>query len=143
MPAAGQPHAALVGGGGRLILLLVGSLCVELMRHRLERSGQQLAVVAALVCMLAGVSIDLWAYVEAGLDPVGHAWGATVAALLAYQGLHAVLLAILAPYLWARVRTGRLTAVNRATFDNCALVWHYTTLQAVALAAALRLISGF
>jgi cytochrome c oxidase subunit I+III len=62
--------------------------------------------------------------------------------MLAYQGLHAVLLAILAVYLWLRSWCGRLTERNRATLDNCALVWHYTTLQGLALAAALRLVSG-
>jgi cytochrome c oxidase subunit I+III len=122
--------------------LVAGSLLMEWARRRAADGWQRTAFVLALACMLAGVGLDIGSQAAAGLDPVASAWAATVAAMLAYQGLHAVLLAILAVYLWLRSWCGRLTERNRATLDNCALVWHYTTLQGLALAAALRLVSG-
>ena len=127
--------------------LLAGSLLIEWTRRtavtvrpsRLGAQGwQRLAIALALACMLGAFAADLRGQVLAGLDPTAHAWGATVAAMLAYQGLHAVLLFILACYLLARSWTGRLTSPGRATLDNCALVWHYATLQGLCIAAAVR-----
>jgi cytochrome c oxidase subunit I+III len=123
-------------------VLAASSLLMEWARRQPAHGWQRLAFVLALACMLAGVTGVVGGHVAAGLDPVATAWGATVAALLAYQGLHAVLLAILGTYLWLRSWCGRLTATNRATLDNCTLVWHYVTLQGVVLAIALRVING-
>jgi cytochrome c oxidase subunit I+III len=122
--------------------LAAGSLLIECARRRMADGWQRLMLAAALACMLAGVGMDVGSQLAAGLDPVASAWGATVAAMLAYQGLHAVLLTILALYLWLRSWRGRLSAVNHATLDNCALLWHYVTLQGVALALLLRVVSG-
>jgi cytochrome c oxidase subunit I+III len=122
--------------------LLAGSLLMEWARRRAADGWQRAAFALALICMLAGVTGDIGAHVMAGLDPTATAWAATVGAMLAYQGLHAVLLTILALYLWLRSWCGRLTSVNRATLDNCTLVWHYTTLQGVAMVLALRIVSG-
>ncbi|WP_343731346.1 cytochrome c oxidase subunit I [Duganella sp.] len=136
-PGAGLPP--VVWSGAACGLLVAGSLLMAWARRQAATGWQRLAFTLALCCMLAGASIDTGSWIAARLDPVATAWGATVAALLAYQGLHAVLLAILAVYLWLRSWSGRLTTVNRATLDNCTLIWHYTTLQACCLAAAIRI----
>ena len=132
-------------------LLLAGSLLIEWTRRtcavapakpgktpRRGQGWQRLAIALALACMLGSFGLDLRGQALAGLDPTAHAWGATVAAMLAYQGLHAVLLVILACYLLARSWTGRLAPASRATLDNCALVWHYATLQGFVIAAAVQ-----
>jgi cytochrome c oxidase subunit I+III len=127
-------------------LLLAGSLLIEWTRRSAAspatqergQGWQRLAIALALACMLCSFGLDLRGQVLAGLDPTAHAWGATVAAMLAYQGLHAVLLFILACYLLARSWTGRLTPAGRATLDNCALVWHYATLQGFFIAASVQ-----
>ena len=121
-------------------LLLAGSLLVEWVRRGKRWIGaQRLALLIALACMLLSFGADLRSQQLAGLDPTAHAWSATIAAMLAYQGLHAVVLVILALYLCARSWAGRLTPSSRATLDNCALIWHYTTLQGLAAAAAIHL----
>ncbi|SDF71416.1 MULTISPECIES: cytochrome c oxidase subunit I [unclassified Duganella] len=122
--------------------LLAGSLLMAWARRRAADGWQRAAFALALICMLSGVAGEIGAHLAAGLDATATAWAATVAAMLAYQGLHAVLLTILALYLWARSWCGRLSAVNRATLDNCTLVWHYVTLQGLAMVVALRLVSG-
>jgi cytochrome c oxidase subunit I+III len=122
-------------------LLLAGSLLVEWVRRGRRWIGaQRLAIFIAMACMLLSFGADLHSQQLAGLDPTAHAWGATIGAMLAYQGLHAVVLVILAFYLCARSWTGRLTPASRATLDNCALIWHYTTLQGLVAAAAIHLL---
>jgi cytochrome c oxidase subunit I+III len=122
-------------------LLLAGSLLVEWVRRGKRWVGaQRLAILIAMACMLLSFWSDLHSQQLAGLDPTAHAWGATIAAMLAYQGLHAVVLVILALYLCARSWSGRLTAASRASLDNCALIWHYTTLQGLAAATAINLL---
>jgi cytochrome c oxidase subunit I+III len=53
------------------------------------------------------------------------------------------LLLIIAAYLCARSWSARLTPSTRATLDNSALIWHYTTLQGVAYAGAINLLPRF
>jgi cytochrome c oxidase subunit I+III len=122
--------------------LVAGSLLMAWARRRQADGWQRLAFVLALLCMLAGVAGEIGAHVAGGLAPTTTAWAATVAAMLAYQGLHAVLLTILAVYLVLRSWCGRLTAINRATLDNCTWIWHYVTLQGLAMTLALRIVSG-
>ena len=43
-------------------------------------------------------------------------------------------------YLAARGWSGRLTANSRATLDNSALIWHYTTLQGIVAALVVHIV---
>ncbi|NVM79910.1 cytochrome c oxidase subunit I+III [Duganella sp. SG902] len=141
-PPPGAALPAAVWSWSACGLLLAGSLLMAWARRQAAHGWQRCAFALALCCMLAGVGLDTGSWIAARLDTVGTAWGASVAVMLAYQGLHAVLLAILAAYLWLRSWSGRLTELNRATLDNCTLIWHYTTLQAFCLAAAIRITAG-
>jgi cytochrome c oxidase subunit I+III len=124
-------------------LLLAGSASMAWARRRLctgsGQAGLRLAVTAAAACMAAGFACDLAGQMLAGLNPAAQAWSATVGAMLGYQGLHAALLLIVAIYLIARSWSGHLTPVSRATMDNSALIWHYTSLQGVVSALAVNL----
>jgi cytochrome c oxidase subunit I+III len=73
---------------------------------------------------------------DAGLDPRAQAWAASVAAMLAYVGLHVVLMLIFTGYLVARAGAGLLTPRQRASHDNIVLLWGCGCAQAV-LAALL------
>ena len=66
------------------------------------------------------------------LDPSADAQGATVWALLAWQGVHVLLVAIMAAYTLARRAAGKLNAARRVTFDNTWLIWMYTAAQGLA-----------
>jgi cytochrome c oxidase subunit I+III len=83
----------------------------------------------ALAATAAATLALLTAQQAAGLEPVRDAWSASVAALVAWQAFHAVVLALMAPYLLARVWSGVLTDRSRATLDSIALFWHGVTLQ--------------
>lgn len=77
----------------------------------------------------AAFAVEWHGQLEAGLAPSSQAWSATVAAMLSYQGLHVL----------AHSWSGRLGAASRA-IDNSALIWHYTTRQGLAYAAAVNLL---
>jgi cytochrome c oxidase subunit I+III len=119
-------------------LLALGSVLVWLARRGLEKRRLPWLVLAALGCALGSLLLDLAGW-RTGLDPTASAWGGAIAALASYQGLHIALLAVLAPYLALRAWRGRLGPRSRATLDNIALVWHYTTLQGIAAVAVVRL----
>jgi cytochrome c oxidase subunit I+III len=60
--------------------------------------------------------------------------------ILAWQGFHVVVLAVMALYTLARSLAGRLDAVRRVTFDNTMLLWHYAVAQGIV---GLALTYGF
>jgi cytochrome c oxidase subunit I+III len=127
-PGARLPAGGLVAAA----LLAAASLVMVWTVRRLGRGGQgllQLGVGVAMACSAGGFAVDLVAHWQAGLAPSDHAWGATVAALLAWQGLHAAVLLLMGGYLIVRSLAGALRPDARATLDNTALMWHYVTLQ--------------
>jgi cytochrome c oxidase subunit I+III len=122
-------------------LLVAGSALMVLARRAIgEDRRHRLAVLVllALTCLLAAFAADFYGHRLARLDPTRDGWSATIAALLAYQGLHVVVMAMCALYLAARAWCRKVTRNSRATLDNVALMWHYTTLQGVAGAAAIH-----
>jgi heme/copper-type cytochrome/quinol oxidase subunit 3 len=51
--------------------------------------------------------------------------------LVGWQGLHVVLLSLMAAYAIARYLTGRLDAIRRNTFDNMRIYWYFSVAQAL------------
>jgi cytochrome c oxidase subunit I+III len=125
------------------LLLLAGSALLLWAQPRVVRSrqgGLRLAVLAATACVAASFGIELAGQLQAGLSPHTTAWGATVAAMLAWQGLHAAVLVLMGGYVIARSWRGKLLPRTRATMDNSALLWHYVTAQGLAIGALLQLL---
>jgi cytochrome c oxidase subunit I+III len=118
-------------------LLALGSLLVWLAGRAVGKRRLPWLALMALACALASCALDLPGW--RGMDPTASAWAAAAAALASYQGLHIALLAVLGPYLALRGWRGHLGPRSRATLDNIALVWHYTTLQGIAAVAVVRL----
>jgi cytochrome c oxidase subunit I+III len=140
------PGAALPQGGTwAAVLLLAASALMAWAVRRMERGGQRLlclAVALATACSAGAFALDLAFHMQAGLSPRLHAWSATVAALLAWQGLHALVLLVMGGYVIARSLAGHLRHDARATLDNTALMWHYTTAQGIAVISLVRLLPG-
>ena len=124
------------------LLLLAGSALVWWAQSRVGRGASQwglrLAVLAAMACVAGSFGLDLGSHLQAGLSPRAHAWGATVAAMLAWQGLHAAVALIMGGYVLARSWRGKLLPRARATIDNTALQWHYLTAQGIAIGVLVR-----
>jgi len=121
-------------------LLVAGSGLMLWARRSIGKRRLPWLALLATGCVIAAFVADLYGYGLAGLAPKSQAWSATIAALLSYQGLHVVVLALAGPYLAARAWCGRVTPASRATLDNTALIWHYTTLQGIAAALAVHLV---
>jgi cytochrome c oxidase subunit I+III len=110
---------------------------------RALHAGRTLAlVVPAAALAVAGLVLLLGAHQAVDLVPRANAWSATVAALLSYVGLHAVLIAVLAGYLLARAGAGLLTVRQRATYDNAALLWWCGCAQGVVAALLPHAVAG-
>ncbi|MDY0747583.1 cbb3-type cytochrome c oxidase subunit I [Paucibacter sp. R3-3] len=84
---------------------------------------------------LASFATLMNAHVDAGLMPEAQAWSASLAALLAYQGLHALLQVVMSIYLAMRTMAGLVTSRQRATLDNIRLLWLGCCAQGVAVIA--------
>jgi cytochrome c oxidase subunit I+III len=137
------PNAALAEPLWPLLscgLLLAGSALIVLSKRAIGSRILPWLVLAALACMAAAFACDFNGHRLAGLDPTRQAWSATVAAMLAYQGLHVAGMVLAGLYLCARAWSGHVGQRSRATLDNTALMWHYTTLQGIAASVAIHLV---
>ncbi|MCW7538611.1 cbb3-type cytochrome c oxidase subunit I [Aquabacterium sp. A7-Y] len=102
-----------------------------------------LPVLAAAALTAAAFVLLLDAHAEAGLAPSVQAWGATVAALLSYQGFHVALQVVMACYLCARIAARLSTPRQRASFDNIELLWWGSGLQGVVAAVLPHVVAGW
>jgi cytochrome c oxidase subunit I+III len=134
--ALADPLWPMLSGG----LLLAGSALIALSRRAIGRRILPWLVLAALACMVGAYACDFNGHRLAGLDPTSQGWSATVGAMLAYQGLHVAGMALAGLYLCARAWSGHVSARSRATLDNTALMWHYTTLQGIAASLAIHVV---
>jgi cytochrome c oxidase subunit I+III len=124
------------------VLWVAASLAIDRVRRTLPgRAGLSALVVAAAACSSAAFAAMLLGH--ATLRPTVDAWSATIAALLAYQGLHAVLLLLMGGYLIARSLSGRLQPQARGTLDCIALMWHGAGVQALVIMAVVQLLPGW
>ncbi|RIX71361.1 cytochrome ubiquinol oxidase subunit I, partial [Acidovorax cavernicola] len=122
-------------------LLLAASALMVWAQRCLDRGRQgrlRLAVLLAMGAAIGALALDLGVYLQIGLAPRADAWSATVAALVAWQCFHALVLLVMGSYVLARSWAGRLRGNARATLDNTALMWHGTVAQALAGMALVR-----
>jgi cytochrome c oxidase subunit I+III len=83
-----------------------------------KQRGLRVEVALALLCAAASFVLDCLGHSRAGLDADAHAWGATVATLLSYQGLHIVVLFLMGGFVLVRSWSGKLLPIARAPLDN-------------------------
>jgi cytochrome c oxidase subunit I+III len=137
LPAGGLWSAGLLAAASAL---MVGAVrCMGAGRQGLLRW----AVALAMATAVGAIAFDLVTHGQAGLSPRANAWSATVAALLAWQGFHGLVLLVMGAYLLARSWSGRLLPNARATLDNTALMWHGTVVQGLAGMALVRLLPAW
>jgi cytochrome c oxidase subunit I+III len=125
LPHAGWPLAIAA-------CLASSSAAIACGSHALTRSRTRLTLgllLLALVLIGAALGCDLFAQIRTGLLPTEPAYGAVVYAALALQGVYVFTLAVIALFVGARWWSGRLDARWRASWDNTALLWHYTVGQ--------------
>jgi len=139
-PPAGAalPAAALVWASTGLWALSALGLLLACRCTARRRWAMTFTVCAALACACAAWGLGTWAHADAGLAPRANAWSATVATLLAWQGLHLAILCLMAAYLLARLWCGLLLPRQRATQDNILLFWLFSAAQGVLVLALVQ-----
>ncbi|MDX0445029.1 cytochrome c oxidase subunit I [Sinorhizobium medicae] len=130
---------------GSAALLLAGSGILWLVSRKLQqyaasRLAMSAALLLSLVCLSAAFMLETGGHLTTGLDPGENAYGAMVylGAVLFAQLVLALL--IMGLFTLARHLAGKLDAVRRVTYDNYALLYHYTVAQSLL---GLGLIHGF
>ena len=141
-PPAGMERPVAWWGAIALACYVASAGAVLLASRALHRRDAlpALAMPIALALLAAGFAADLMALWDAGLRPTVHAHAAVSYALLVWQGMHVVVLAIMAAYVVALALVGRLDGTRRLSFDNVMLFWLYTIGQGIA---GLALLHGF
>ena len=95
-------------------------------------------MLAATGLALVGFGIDFGSHAEALLSPRANAWSATVAALLAYAGLHALLVLLIGGFCGARSFAGLLSQRHRAALDTLRGAVHAGTVQTLLILLVVR-----
>jgi len=103
-------------------------------------------LVGAVALGITAFSAHLYAEWQAGLEPGRYAYGAITAAMLAYQGLHVVVLFAMCAFTAVRGWAGLVDARRRMSIESTRLLWHYMVVQGIAAVVVLdlapRLLSG-
>ncbi|GAA0603454.1 cytochrome c oxidase subunit I [Craurococcus roseus] len=128
----GLAAAALYAAGAGVFWLAMRSL-------RLRSTLRWWAPLLGFFLMAAGFAADLGAHWFAGARPTAHAYGAAGYALVAWQGFHLGVLAIMAAYAAARRLAGRVDGTRRVTVEAVALFALYVAAQGAAGLALLHL----
>ena len=130
---------------GSAALLLAGTAVLWFVSRRLSsmtasRVAMSCALLLSLACVTGAFALELRGHLATGLGPGENAYAAMVylGAVLFGQLVFALL--IMGLFTIARHLAGRLDAVRRVTYDNYALLYHYTVAQSLF---GLGLIHGF
>ncbi|HET9693137.1 MAG TPA: cbb3-type cytochrome c oxidase subunit I, partial [Steroidobacteraceae bacterium] len=134
LPDLSSSALAAAGWSAAILALVVAGRL--LMRGHAGRLAVALGVGLAL--LTSAFLFDLRAVQQVHIAAEAHAYGAAVYALLAWQGLHVVLVWIMTAYVLARLRAGLIGPRHRVTFDSLRLVWHYTAVQGLFTIAVLH-----
>ena len=140
LPASGLQAAAALLWTLALVVLAVTSRRVQ---QGGTRAALQRALLLAIGISLAAFGADLLGHTVTGLAPRRDAWSATVAALLAMQGLHVVAIVLFGAFATARAGAGLLLPQHRVALDNLHGWVGASALQAVVAAVVVRGLPGW
>lgn len=141
MPLVGSSVAAVVAW-----LVVAGALFAA--NRALGGSRRRGAIVALLVALVGtwlAFGASLHALTETNLRPQLHGYASTAYTMVAWQGLHAVLLTLMIGFTVARLSLGMIDSVRRNIFDNTCIMSYYCAAQGVVALVVMhspRLVMG-
>ncbi|QWC58356.1 cytochrome ubiquinol oxidase subunit I [Erythrobacter sp. 3-20A1M] len=136
--------------GGIAALLAAGLGLARLSRRTLASKpagqfpgqGPWLLAAASALLLAGAIWWDWMGWTASGLGPTVSGQGATIFALLAYQGCTAAIGMLMALYLGYRSGKGLLVAPDSVTLDVVVRFLQYAALQGLVLALPVRLFPG-
>ena len=125
--------------------LVVGSLAIYgaqrlLSASSLQRGRLTVLILVAVAALSASLGIETLGHWQSGLRPDGSGYAAMVYLAAALQLELMIAVVVMAFYVLARLAAGCLDGTRRVTFDNFALLLHYTAGQGLL---GLLLVHGF
>jgi cytochrome c oxidase subunit I+III len=96
-----------------------------------QRTAMSIALLAAMLAVWIAFGASLHALLGTNLQPQMHGYASTAYTMVAWQGLHAVLLTLMAGFTLARWWCGLIDAVRRNVFDNTRIMYYYCAAQGV------------
>ncbi|MBM0106133.1 cbb3-type cytochrome c oxidase subunit I [Steroidobacter sp. S1-65] len=118
----------------------VGAMYVAHRQLRPDRTKVvSLALAAALIGVWVAFALSLHALLATNLRPQLHGFASTAYTMLAWQGLHAVLLTLMAGFTLLRLWLEMVDPVRRVVFDNTRIMWYYCAAQGLIALAVMNL----
>jgi cytochrome c oxidase subunit I+III len=127
MPLPGSSAAAIIGWAFVAAALFVAN-------RALGASQPRRAIVALSVALVAtwlAFGGSLHALMGTNLRPQLHGYASTAYTMVAWQGLHTVLLTLMVGFTLARLSLGLIDSVRRNVFDNTRIMGYYCAGQGV------------
>lgn len=88
-----------------------------------------MALMVAMLFLWAAFALSLHSLLDTNLRPQLHGFASTSYTMIAWQGLHAVLLTLMAGYTLVRAWAGMIDVKRRVVFDNTRIMWYYCAAQ--------------
>ncbi len=127
LPLAGSSVGAVLAWGIAAGAMMVANRALG----SNEKGMVGIALLAALVAVWIAFGSSLHALLGTNLQPQMHGYASTAYTMIAWQGLHAVLLTLMAGFTLARLWLGMIDSVRRNVFDNTRIMWYYCAVQGV------------
>ncbi|HWK50401.1 MAG TPA: cbb3-type cytochrome c oxidase subunit I, partial [Steroidobacter sp.] len=96
-----------------------------------QRRRVSIALLVTIVATWLAFGAGLHALLGTNLRPQLHGYASTAYTMLAWQGLHAVLITLMAGFTMARVSLGLIDSVRRNVFDNTRIMAYYCAAQGI------------
>ncbi len=140
-PPAGVATPSVSWSAAAATLCVASALAGKLAGGALDRRQgtlTDLLQVAGTLALWAAFVATLAALRVAGITPGAHGYGASIHALLGWQGLHVLLVSLMCGYTIVRRHCGLLDHRRRGIFDNTWLMWLFTAGQGLLLLAIIN-----
>ena len=103
-----------------------------------RRRAVSVMLMVAVLLLWAAFGLSLQSLTGTNLRPQLHSFASTSYTIVAWQGLHAVLLTLMASYTVVRAWAGMIDATRRNVFDNTRIMWYYSAVQGLIALLVLQ-----
>jgi cytochrome c oxidase subunit I+III len=103
-----------------------------------QRRAFAAALIVAIAILWVAFGLSLHSLLGTNLRPQLHGFASTSYTMIAWQGLHAVLLTLMGGFTLVRAWAGMIDAKRRNVFDNTRIMWYYSAAQGLVALFVLQ-----